>query len=171
MVAIPLALLVLTNIVIVTTGPGVLISVGQGKLTPAVNSALFATVLNLLISLFLIRYYGFPGAVMGTLVSASAGTVVFIYLFHRCTGYPYRRLFTESYLKPLGASLAGAVGCFSISSRISISWGSLALEAIVFGAIYVSVLFIVRFFDAFDFQQARKFLPMFRPVIEILSLE
>lgn len=170
-IAIPLALLVLTNIVIVTTGPGVLISVGQGKLAPAVDSALFATFLNLLISFFLIRYYGFSGAVTGTLVSASAGTIAFIYLFHRSSGYAYKRLFTESYLKPLGASMAGVGAVYPIVLRISTTWGGLALDVMVFGAIYISVILIARFFDAFDFQQARKFLPMFRSEIEISSLE
>ena len=106
-VAIPLALLVLTNIVILVTGPGTLISIGQGILAPSVNSAVSATVLNLVMSFFLIRSYGFPGAVVGTLVSSCIGVALFVYLFHRYTGFPYKRLLTESYLRPVGASLAG----------------------------------------------------------------
>ena len=168
-VAVPLALLVLTNIVIVTTGPGVLISIGQGKLAPSVNSAVSATALNLVLSYFLIRAYGFSGAVVGTLISASVGTALFMYFFHRYTGYPYKRLLTESYLKVLAASLAGAGACLLVSFRGPIGWGGLALEATVFGAVYLLGLVVTRFFDAFDLKQAARLLPVFRSAAEALS--
>ncbi|MGO8787117.1 MAG: oligosaccharide flippase family protein [Terriglobia bacterium] len=168
-VAIPLALLVLTNIVIVLTGPGVLISIGQGKLAPAVNSAVSATVLNLVMSFVLIRYYGFPGAVVGTLVSATIGMSIFVYLFHRYTGFPYRRLLTESYLKSLGASLAGSAACLLIRFRRPIGWGGLLLELAVFGVVYFVALILMRFFDAFDLKQAARLLPMFGPKVGVLS--
>jgi O-antigen/teichoic acid export membrane protein len=161
-VAIPLALLVLTNMVNLVTGPGNLIFTGQGNLTPSVRAAVSTTVLNLVMSFFLIRYYGFAGAVVGTLVSALFGAAFFIYLFHRITGYSYERLFTESYLRPLGASLAGAVACFLISSVRPIGWGGLVLEAVVFGVVYLIALIVTRFFDAFDLKQAARFLPISR---------
>jgi O-antigen/teichoic acid export membrane protein len=167
-VAIPLALLVLTNIVIVTTGPGVLISIGQGKLAPSVNSAVSATALNLVMSFFLIRAYGFSGAVVGTLISAVVGTALFIYLFHRYTGYPYKRLLTESYLKVLGASLTGAGACWLVGFRWNASWGGLALQVAVFGVVYLLALFAARFFDAFDLKQAGRLLPLLRPVAGVL---
>jgi len=167
-VAIPLALLVLTNVVIVASGPGVFISIGQGKLAPAVDSAVLATALNLVMSFFLIRYYGFSGAVMGTLVSAAIGVALFIYLFHRYTGFPYKRLLTESYLKPLGASLAGAGGCFLFNRRVQIGWGGLVLEVVVFGVVYSLGLIATRFFDGFDLKQVARLSPMLRPVKGVL---
>jgi O-antigen/teichoic acid export membrane protein len=167
-VAIPFALLVLTNVITVTTGPGALIFVGQGELAPAVIAAVSTTVLNLVISFFLIRSYGFPGAVLGTLASACVGAGLFICLFHRHTGYPYERLFMESYLKPLGASLAGAVACFLIGSPQHISWGGLVLKAVVFGVVYLLALIITRFFDGFDLKQVGRLLPAFRQVRGVL---
>ncbi|MGC9994031.1 MAG: oligosaccharide flippase family protein [Terriglobia bacterium] len=170
-VAVPLALLVLTNIVVVTTGPGVYVSVGQGELAPAVNSAVSSTVLNLAMSFFLIRHYGFAGAVMGTLVSACVGTTLFMYLFHRYSGYPYKRLFTESYLKPMSASLAGAGTCLLISSRRTLGWGGLMLEVVVFGVVYLLALVITRFFDKFDLNQAARLLPVLGPAVRRVSGE
>jgi O-antigen/teichoic acid export membrane protein len=170
-VAVPLALLILTNIVVVTTGPGVYVSVGQGELAPAVNSAVSSTVLNLVMSFFLIRYYGFAGAVMGTLVSACVGTALFMYLFHRYSGYPYKRLFTESYLKPMTASLAGAGTCFLIGSRRPLGWGGLMLEALVFGVVYLLALVITKFFDKFDLNQAARLLPVLGPAVRRVSGE
>jgi O-antigen/teichoic acid export membrane protein len=167
-VAIPFALLVLTNVVTVTTGPGALIFVGQGELAPAVIAAVSTTLLNLAISFFLIRSYAFPGAVLGTLASACVGAGLFICLFHRHTGYPYKRLFTESYLKPLGASLAGAVACFLIGPPQHIGWGGLVLKAVVFGVIYLMALVVTRFFDGFDLQQVGRLLPVFRPARGVL---
>ena len=167
-VAIPFALLVLTNVVTVTTGPGALIFVGQGELAPAVIAAVSTTALNLVISFLLIRSYGFPGAVLGTLVSACIGAGLFICLFHRHTGYPYKRVFTESYLKPLGASLAGAVACSLIGPPQHIGWGGLVLKAIVFGVVYLLALIITRFFDGFDLKQAGRLLPVLRPMKGVL---
>ena len=168
-VAVPLALLVLTNIVILMTGPGYLISIGLGELAPAVNACIAMVVLNLVTSFFLIRFYGFPGAVMGTLLSSTFGTVLFTYLFHRCTGYPYKRLLTESYLKALSASLAGAAACFLINRRVHIGWGGLVLEVVVFGVVYLVALILTRFFDGFDLDQAARLLPVFRPLKGVLS--
>jgi O-antigen/teichoic acid export membrane protein len=168
-VAIPLALLVLTAMVTLTTGPGFYISIGQGKLAPSVISAVSTTIVNLVMSFFLIRIYGFPGAVMGTLASAVIGAALFIYLFHRYAGYPYKRLFTESYLKPLGASLAGAVVCLLMSSPQHIGWGGLVVKAVVFGVVYLVALVVTRFFDGFDLKLAGKLLPVFRPVRGFLS--
>ena len=167
-VALPLALLVLTNVATITTGPGAFIFIGQGELTPAVTAAVSTTALNLVMSFFLIRWYGFPGAVLGTLASACIGAALFIYLFHRYTGYPYRRLFTESYVKPLGASLAGAVACFLIGPGQHIGWGGLVLKAVVFGVVYLVALIVTRFFDAFDLKQAGRLLPGYRPVRGVL---
>jgi peptidoglycan biosynthesis protein MviN/MurJ (putative lipid II flippase) len=134
-----------------------------------VNAALTATALNLVTSFFLIRSYGFSGAVMGTLVSAVVGAALFIYLFHRYTGFPYKRLFTESYLKPLGASLAGAAPCLLLSSGRPPGWGGLVIDAVVFGVIYLLALFITRFFDKFDLNQAARLLPVLGPVVGGLS--
>ena len=164
LVAIPLALLVLTNMVTMTSGPGTHIFIGQGRLTPAVIAASSATALNLVMSLFLIRSYGFPGAVVGTLASACVGAILFICLFHRQTGYPYGRLFAESYLKPLCASLAGAVACFAIGPSQHIGWGGLVVKVVVFGVVYLTALILTRFFDGFDLKQVGRLLPVFRPV-------
>jgi peptidoglycan biosynthesis protein MviN/MurJ (putative lipid II flippase) len=133
---------------------------------PALSRAAFAE--NLMLSLFLIRSYGFPGTVLGTLASACVGAGLFIRLFHRHTGYPYKRLFTESYLKPLGASLAGAVACFLIGPPQNIGWGGLVLKAVVFGVIYLMALIVTRFFDGFDLKQVGRLLSAFRQVRGVL---
>jgi len=168
-VAIPLALLVLTSIFNLVTGPGYYITIGQGELSPAVKASVSGTVLNVVMSFFLIRFYGFSGAVVGTVTSAAFGMILFMYLFHRYSGYPYKRLFAESYLKPLGASLAGAAACFPISSLKPIGWGGLVLGVAVFGVVYLMALIVTRFFDAFDLKQAARLLPLSRPVKRVLS--
>jgi O-antigen/teichoic acid export membrane protein len=161
-VAVPFALLVLTNILNLITGPGFLISIGRGELSLGVKTCVAGTMLNLLISFFLIRFYGFSGAVVGTIASATFGMIYFMYLFHRYAGYPYKRLFTESYVKTLAAGLVGAVACFPISSLRPFGWGGLVLEVMVFGVVYLLALFIAKFFDEFDLTQAARLSPVFR---------
>jgi O-antigen/teichoic acid export membrane protein len=80
-IAVPLSVLLIANMINLATGPGFLVLVGSGKLRPGIYSATLAIVVNLTLSFFLIRAYGFQGAIIGTSFSLIAGSVFFLFLF------------------------------------------------------------------------------------------
>jgi O-antigen/teichoic acid export membrane protein len=159
-IAIPLSVLVIVNLINLTTGPGLLILVGQGKLKPGLHSAIFGIVLNVTLSLFLIRAYGFQGAVTGTSISIVAGSFFFLYLFRRETGHAFPKVIRTAYLKPIVCSL-GSIAILWIFTRSErSSWSNLAVNCIVFGVLYFALLLLLRFFDSSDLAMVEHFFPI-----------
>jgi len=161
-IALPLSILLIVNFINLTTGPGLLILVGGGKLRPGVYSALLGIVLNLTTSLFLIRAYGFQGAVIGTSVSMVIASVFFLYMFHRETGGSYSKVIRSAYAKPTLCSLAIVCVLWTLTHGEQPSWRKLVTEGITFGTVYLVLLLLVRFFDSFDFEIAEGLLPILR---------
>lgn len=159
-IAIPLSVLLIVNFINLTTGPGLQILVGGGRLQPGVYSATAGMVLNVVLSLFLIRAYGFQGAVIGTSISIVAGSGLFLYLFHRETGKVFPKVIRLAYLKPIVCSLAGTAVLWLLTHSGRSSWGKLVLNCIIFGTIYFVLLLIVQFFDISDLETVGRFLPI-----------
>ncbi|MGB9484982.1 MAG: oligosaccharide flippase family protein, partial [Terriglobia bacterium] len=86
-VAYPLAMLSAIDFFNLATGPGYLILIGRGVLRPGIYSAFVGVLVNLVLSLVLVYFYGLIGAVWGTTIAVFVGTVYFMYLFHDRTGY------------------------------------------------------------------------------------
>jgi O-antigen/teichoic acid export membrane protein len=159
-IAIPLSVLVIVNFLNLTTGPGLLILVGGGKLRPGLHSAVFGIVLNVTLSLFLIRAYGFQGAVIGTSISIVAGSVFFLYLFHRETKGAFPKVIRTAYLKPIICSLGGIAVLWILSHSERSSWSKLVVNCIVFGVVYLALLLLLRFFDSSDLAMVERFFPI-----------
>jgi O-antigen/teichoic acid export membrane protein len=159
-IAVPLSVLLIVNFVNLTTGPGLLILVGRGNLRPGLRSAAFGIVLNATLSLFLIRAYGFPGAVIGTSLSVIIASGFFLYLFRRETGQAFPKVFRMAYPKPIVCALAGIAALWILTHSERSSWGKLLANCVVFGFVYLFLLLLLRFFDRSDLAMVERFLPI-----------
>jgi O-antigen/teichoic acid export membrane protein len=158
--AVPLSLLLIVNLINLTTGPGYLILMGSGKLRPGLYSALLGIVLNLLLSLFLIRSYGFGGAIIGTSLSLGISSSYFLLMFKRETLNTFPKVVRKAYLTPVICSLAilTSLGMFTQTERSS--WTKLTGNGVMFGVAYLVVLLLFRFFDTFDLAIVERFVPV-----------
>jgi O-antigen/teichoic acid export membrane protein len=168
-IAVPLSVLLVVNFINLTTGPGLTILVGGGKLRPGLYSAVLGVILNLTLSLFLIRAYGFQGAVIGTSLSLVIASGFFLYLFRRETGGSFPKVIRGAYLKPIVCSFAIVAVLWILTHSQQSSWTKLLLDGIIFGVIYLVLLLVFQFFDDFDLAIAERFLPISRIVRRMIS--
>lgn len=162
MIAMPLSILLIVNFVNVMTGPGLNILVGGGILKPGVYSAILGIVSNVIMSLFLIRAFGFRGAVIGTSLALMIGSVSFLYIFRQKTGETYSGVLRRAYTKPVVCSSAIVAGFWLLTGKAHWSWARLVFEGILFGAVYLVSLLLVRFFDDRDLDIVESFFPIAR---------
>ncbi len=159
LVAYPLAILAAIDFFNLICGPGYLIYIGRGVLRPGINSAFIAVLLNLVLSLVLIYFFGLSGAVWGTTVAVFVGTVYFIHVFHHQTGYPFWETVRRAYLKPCLCSLASAGFLLALDGRWAGGWPGMCLKAALFGMLYLLGVTFTRFFDQFDLAKAESVFP------------
>jgi O-antigen/teichoic acid export membrane protein len=159
-IAIPLSILLIVNFINLTSGPGLLILVGGGKLRPGLYSAVLGIVLNVTLSLFLIRAYGFQGAVIGTSLSLTIASGFFLYLFHRETGGAFPKVIRTAYLKPIGCSLAVVAVLWTLTHSERSAWSKLVINGIGFGVAYFVLLLLLQFFDSSDLAMVERFVPI-----------
>lgn len=160
MIAAPLSVLLIVNFINLTTGPGFLTLVGGGRLRAGLYSALLGIVLNLTLSLFLIRAYGFQGAVVGTSLSMVVASVFFLYLFHRATDGSYSNVIWFAYAKPFVCALVSAGLVWTVTRVAQPSWSRLVVEGVGYGAGYLLFLLLARFFDSFDLKILERLVPI-----------
>lgn len=161
-VAIPLSILLAINFINLMTGPGLFILWGKGRLQPGLYSAFLGMTLNLSLSFFLIRAYGFSGAVLGTSLSLGIASIFFLYLFQRETSRSFFGILRSAYLKPIACSVALIVLLWLFVRPRESSWFGLAIYGFLFGAAYLVMLAFSSFFDSFDAAILKGFLPAFR---------
>jgi len=159
-IAMPLCVLLVVDFINLTTGPGLHILVGGGKLKPGLYSAILGILLNVTLSLFLIRAYGFGGAVIGTSLSLIVASCFFLYLFRRETGRTLPKVFRIAYLKPMVCAVAGIAALWMLTHSERSSWSKLVVNCVVFGIIYLVLLLLVHFFDSSDLAMLERFLPI-----------
>jgi O-antigen/teichoic acid export membrane protein len=160
-IAMPLSVLLIVNYVNLTTGPGFLIFIGKGKLRPGLYSALLGIALNLSLSYFLIRAYGFHGAVIGTSISLSVASAFFLYLYQRETGSSFLDVLRRIYLKPVACSVALLAVLWLLTRSQPSSWSGLVTHGIAFGIAYLVLLLLLQFFDSFDAAILKRLSPAF----------
>jgi len=158
--ALPFSVLLAVNVINLMTGPGFLILTGRGKLRPGLRSATLGIVLNLTLSLFLIRAFGFRGAVIGTSLSICLASGFFLIEYQLETKSPLADLARKAYLKPVISSLLAAAVLFVFERSAEARWITLFGEALVFAGAYLVLLLLFRFFDSFDLEIVEKFLPV-----------
>jgi O-antigen/teichoic acid export membrane protein len=169
-VALPLTILVVVNFINLVSGPGFLIFAGNGNLEPGMRSATLGIVLNVLLSLALILRFGFTGAVAGTSIALSVATFYFLYQFHSQKGYPLGKLLRDSYGRPLAWCVALFFGFYFMRSAFEATWKGLALEGILFAALYLFGMLFSQFFDQYDWTKIETAVPFARHVKRMLPV-
>jgi len=155
------ALIVLTGVQIANLagGPALLILVGRGTLGPAVRFALVGMFGTLIVSSILISRWGFTGALYGTTVSVLSAAAYLMFMFHRETRFPMRRLMLI-YGKPLLLGLCLA----AVASRMvlirQLHWPGMISTSGAIMLAHGGGLLLLRYFDAFDLRVLERFLPV-----------
>jgi O-antigen/teichoic acid export membrane protein len=149
-IGLPLSILLAVNFFNLTTGPGFFILMGKGNLRPGLRSSIFGIVLNLTLSLFLIRAYGVQGAVIGTSVSLGLASAYFLVQYQWETKSPPLHLVRKAYLKPLVSALLIVGVLWFLGRSVHTTWVTLVAGAVVFGAAYMVLLLLFQFFDSED---------------------
>jgi O-antigen/teichoic acid export membrane protein len=159
-IAVPLAVLLSAGFINLTTGPGLLILVGGRKLRPGLYSSVLGIVLNVVVSLFLIRSYGFRGAVIGTSLSLTIASLFFLYMFRRETGKLFPKVARIAYLKPIISSIGGIAVIWVLARTETVSWSKLVVNGFVFGMVYIVSLLLLHFFDTSDLTMIERYFPI-----------
>lgn len=168
-VATPFAVLLLVNLLNLATAPGFMIFAGQGRLRPGIYSGLLGIGLNVPLSIGLIYFFGFRGAVIGTSISMVTASFFFMYLFHRLTGNSAGKLVKEAYFKPLLCVAVLLTAKFLFFRASLHTWLQLFLGGVIFLALYTAGLLLTKFFDRYDWMKARSALPIARINRRIVS--
>jgi len=158
-IAFTFAILVIGNLFPQMGSPIYFVTVGRGILRPSVYTALLASGLNVVLSYFFIKLWGFSGAALGTAIPMFVST---IYYFAVCRRYFQPDLFKtlrRTYVKPLLCAIAAAMTIPLIGSLRLHSWIGLLANLIVFGAIYLAGLVLTRGIDRSDLATAGKHIP------------
>lgn len=161
-IAVPMSLLITASFFNLVSGPGFLIFAGRGYLKPAVQSCALGVILNIFVSLGLIYKFGFAGAAVGTSVSLSLAALFLIWKFHRESGYPFRRLVRESYLKPTLASVVVMAVLLGSHPTQNLSWVGLIAMGLAFATLYSLIILLSHFFDEYDWSKSESFVPAVR---------
>jgi O-antigen/teichoic acid export membrane protein len=169
-IALPFVVLLFANFVNQLGGPAWSITVGRGALRPSVYASLLATVLNVVLSLALIKRYGFSGAVLGTALPMIISAFYFLKLARPYVGISFPDILRGAYLKPIACSfVAGAAMLAAVFLRERSLWIILVAHVTVYGVIYFIGLLVTHFFDRFDLEKAKRHIPLARAARKLLS--
>ncbi len=128
--------------------------------------------LNIVLSVVLVKLFGFFGIAWGSALAVNIGTVYFLYRLHGFLGIPLRSFFKPVviYLLPAAAAAALAWGVdavFLLSAGKTVTRGlalvSLCVQAAVFGLAYAGIIYRARLFDRRDVEFVRQKLPLLLP--------
>ncbi|HLJ85640.1 MAG TPA: oligosaccharide flippase family protein [Candidatus Angelobacter sp.] len=161
-VAIPLSALLIVNLINLTTGPGLMILMGQGQLWQGVYAAMTGIGVGTPLSILLIYRYGFHGAVVGAALSSFISSVLFFYFYHRTTHESAIRLLKEAYSGPILCAAGLLILEFLIRPASDLSWYGMITQALIFAVLYLLILLPLKFFDSYDWDRVQMVLPVMR---------
>jgi O-antigen/teichoic acid export membrane protein len=137
-------------------GPGVSIALGRGDAGMPMKAGILAMAGNLVLTIVLVMVFGFYGVPAATAIALLISTCWFFLAMRRHADVPIRDLLAAAAGWPLIASLPGglmAAGCAWYVSALESRLPNLLAAgagAAIFGLIYVLLLRLLPFLDAFD---------------------
>ena len=138
---------------------------GMGRPDYQRNAEALTLILNIGLSIALIRQYGFYGAPVGTAIATFVSSVYYLWSFHRFMGRPLLSFLKGTYLKPfLCAAVSGGL-IFMVIGGLTpfVAGGRLAsllvvgVAVVVMVAIYPVLLLKSRYFDEGDADLLKRF--------------
>lgn len=139
---------------------GRLMARGMGVPQFEMVSALIILSLNILLSIILIMFFGFSGALIGTSVSAVIGSLYFMNRFHKHIKRTTISFLRGVCLKPVLASIFAFFAslaadllfyCFDFSPSGRFGYFMyLALKGSLFSGTYLLFIFVVKYLDEYD---------------------
>ena len=140
----------------ILTGVGTSMALGMGRTDIMAKVCTAQMLLNLILSIVLVIKMGFIGAAVATLISLSLTSILFIHILHGCLRYRMLPFLREVVTVPLGSCFFAGIAIFFcngfINARLSrpASFILLILEAAVFMAIYLPLVFKTNYLDRYD---------------------
>jgi O-antigen/teichoic acid export membrane protein len=134
---------------------------GLEKVNSPMMVAGLTALLNITLSIVLVKYYGLLGALIGTAVSMSAGSIAMYILFYNHTKRQIN--FFEVLIKPSISVLAAAAVIYFLNPYLTGGWIRFFIKAMLFGAIYLaSSFFVVKQFDLYDIDIIKGYIPFIK---------
>jgi O-antigen/teichoic acid export membrane protein len=149
---------------------GVVSPIVQGVDKPQIQRrmAVFMAVLNIVLSISMIRFFGFRGAAIGTTVAMSLASFYYIKVFHDYMKMPIKKYFLGIYAKPMNAVIISTILLVVIQKY----WGlltnisdrvagiiAIVLNMGIFAVIYWTVLLLSKYFDLYDLKIVERYFP------------
>lgn len=142
------------------------------------TGSIIIVILNIFLSILLIKIFGFPGVAWGTTIAVSVGTIYFMVMLHNKLDISVKKLIgvTLPYFV-ICIIAAGAVfgidailNQFNLAiSRAALS-GVLFLRGLVFIGIYLAGIYYGKLFDAVDSDFFQQKIPFAQSLVKRLSL-
>ena len=141
--------------------PAVNILNGIEKVNSTMAVAGFTALLNAVLSFVIAKFYGIAGALAGTLVSMTAGSIaMYILLYLHVKKFIN---FFDVLIKPAISAVIAAGSVYLLDMALSGGWVVFFGKASVFTAVYIlSSFFVVKQFDWYDIDLIKGFIPFIK---------
>lgn len=124
----------------------VCLSILDAKLKRLFRSAtlVIMAVINVILSIILVRFMGFWGAALGTVISLLVGHGLLMNLYyHKIIGLNVPRMFREIFAGILPAGLLSGLCCVPLVLLMDNSFGAFVIKCAIFVILYVAALWLI----------------------------
>lgn len=129
-------------------GPVTPLVQGMGRPEYQRNAELVSVVLNIVLSVALIQRYGFVGAPIGTTIAISAGSIYYMWLYHRLMDFSLFSFLKTTYWKPFLCAVVSTAVAAAASAAIAahvpggrtFALATAVLVGLILGSVYLLLL-------------------------------
>jgi len=149
-------ILMISNFINLLTGPGFYISIGIGNERLPMYSSVLGLVLNIILSVILLKFFGYFGVVFGSFAALIIASIFFLALVHRAM-----TIRTASVLAMAWKPLTALAGGFAFSELIGM-WNVDPLPQLVLMVagtllVYGTMIWLLKYFDDADRETVKTF--------------
>ncbi len=138
---------------------------GMEKINETMRVSIICAIVNVILSIFLTKYYGLKGAAIGTLISMGAGAILFYILFYNI--FKIHLNIIDVLIKPLLCVLIAFIinRVLEIKLLLNINWFLFFGKTFLFALIYfITGYFIFKIFDSYDKEIIKGYLPFLKQI-------
>lgn len=159
-----LQILLVSNFINVLTGPGFFIAIGIGSARIPMYSALVGLSLNVVLSVILLQWFGYFGAVFGSFGALTIASIYFLVMVHRRLAVAWRSVL-GLVLPALLAILPGYGIALLAAAFIEHTLVRLAVDVGATVGLFAATLLLFGYFDDFDVVTVKRVLKTVRGVV------